>query len=109
MKELIGSEKQVKWANEIRAAYVRWFDLAMTELDEDIRDEDNDEEDIEELVAKKERIEAAFAGILDSQTSAAWWIDRRTTDPAIVAGSVYKPSYLNAISSLVRKSARFSR
>lgn len=102
MKNLTGSEKQIAWANEIRANYTRWYDLAIADLDDDIADTENDEETIEDLTEQKDRIVSAFARILDEKTSAAWWIDHRASDPAVAAGSCYKPDYLSPILRLAK-------
>ena len=103
MKTLTGTEKQIAWAEKIRSEYLKWFDLAVAELDDDINDEDNDAETIEELKKDKAELVAAFSAVIEQKDSASWWIDRRTTDPAVVAGNFYKPSYLPAIRRLLRK------
>lgn len=106
MKELIGTEKQIKWAADIRSNMIRWYELAIAEIDADIADEDNDPEDIEELKERRERIVSGFSKIVESIDSASWWIDHRVADPARAAGSVYKPSYLVTVQQFVKRGLR---
>lgn len=103
---LTGSEKQIAWAEQIRSAYINWMDKAVEEIDEDIADENNVPEDIEELKERKASMIASFSTIVETKSSASWWINNRTTDPQVVAGGVYKPSYLAAIRKLIRTASR---
>ena len=106
MKELAGTPKQIAWANDIRSDMIRWYDLAIAELDEDIADEDNAPEVIEELTERRDQIVAGFSRIIDDIGSASWWIDHRCVDPARVAGIMYKPSYLYTVQQFVKRGVR---
>ena len=106
MMELIGTEKQIAWAEQIRSDMVRWYEAALTELDADICDEENDPEDVAELQDRREQLTAGFSRIIDNADSASWWIDHRCVDPARAAGSMYKPSYLATVEQFVRKAGR---
>lgn len=106
LANLTGSEKQIAWAEDIRRNYVTWYEMALDEIDADIADEDNEEEDIAELTTEKASMVAAFARVIETHSSASWWIEHRTTDPKVVAGACYKPSYLSAIRKLIRTADR---
>lgn len=102
MKELIGTEKQISWANKIRNDYMNWYDHAIESMDEDIADDENTPEDIAELTEQKTEIVDKFARILGEKTSAAWWIDHHSADPAVAAGITFKPDYLSPIVRLTK-------
>ena len=106
MKKLAGTTKQIAWANDIRSDMIRWYDLAIAEIDEDIADEDNAPEDIEKLTERREQLVAGFSRIIDSIDSASWWIDHRCEDPARAAGIMYKPSYLATVQQFVKRGVR---
>lgn len=106
MKELIGTEKQIRWAADIRSNMISWYELAIAEIDADIADEDNDPEDIEELKERREQIVSGFAKIIETIGSAAWWIDHRVADPEKFAGSMYKPQYLYTVQQFVKRGVR---
>ncbi len=61
MATLIGSEKQVAWAESIRCAMISAVEKANDKL--------------------SEKQKAAWEEILEVRDSAAWWIDRRSTSP----------------------------
>lgn len=63
LPELIGSEKQVAWANTIRVK-------AVEQLDIEIESEDNE--------SKKKQLSDASQYIMQNKTKASWWIDTRT-------------------------------
>lgn len=106
MKELIGTEKQIAWASKIRDDMIRWYDLALAELDEDIADEDNPEEDIAELKERREQIVAGFSKIVETVDSASWWIDNRVADPTKLYTGFYKPQYLSTIQQFIKRGVR---
>lgn len=70
---LTGSEKQIRWATQIRATMMSRLHEAAEKLPED------QQELMSRVVAAVER-----------QTSAAWWIDRRDKPASHIAGEVAK-------------------
>lgn len=76
LPELKGSDKQVQWANQIRAAKL---DDARHRAAVDFESIDNDPEwDAEEKAGRKKRAQDAVDR-LHAQSSAGWWIDRRSS------------------------------
>ena len=79
MNTLIGSEKQIKWANEIRNAF-------MSECNRQIEnaqkwtDPSDDAETIARRSARIERVNLAIE-VAGKITKAAYWIDFRTDGP----------------------------
>lgn len=60
MVELTGSEKQVKWANDIRAIYMEYVETAKAEV---------------EKVNKRNLDFSGFFTMVEEQTSAKFWIE----------------------------------
>jgi len=81
MKELTGTEKQIRWAEDIRTGIVDIYNRALAHIDYNLSDED-DASYIEEFTQRRERYVRQFAEILDTKTSAAWWIEHRVS-PAL--------------------------
>jgi len=76
MKELTGTEKQIRWAEDIRAGIVDMYNHALAHIDYNLADED-DASYIEEFTQRRERYVRQFSEILETKTAAAWWIDHR--------------------------------
>lgn len=66
LPELTGSEKQIKWAESLRAKFI---DQANAMLEKH-----------PSPAASEKRFIDAVAKVLDDQTTAAWWIDSREDD-----------------------------
>ena len=66
LPELTGSEKQIKWAESMRAKFI---DQANAMLEKH-----------PSPAASEKRFIDAVAKVLDDQTTAAWWIDSREDD-----------------------------
>jgi hypothetical protein len=66
LPELTGSEKQIKWAESLRAKFI---DQANAMLEKH-----------PSPAASEKRFIDAVAKVLDDQTTAAWWIDSRDDD-----------------------------
>lgn len=77
MKQLTGTEKQIRWAEDIRSGIVNMYEGALAHIDYELTDDGLSEEEIEAFTQRRERYVREFAEILDSKTSAAWWIDHR--------------------------------
>lgn len=106
MKELIGTEKQIKWAADIRSNMIRWYELAIAEIDEDIEDEEDIAEVVAELKERREQIVSGFSKIIETVDSASWWIDHRVSDPGKAYAGFYKPSYLATVEPFVKRGVR---
>ena len=63
---MTGSEKQIKWASDIRTNLLRWIEKAKSEVPAE----------------KHAQLEAMFSRVLD-QADAGWWIDNLQTVPEI--------------------------
>jgi hypothetical protein len=81
MNELVGTEKQVNWANAIRAEKMRAIDAELEWFygtgRKQLKDGKISQEQFDATVSTLETAKAKVA----SQTAATWWIDRRETLP----------------------------
>ena len=81
MNELVGTEKQVKWANAIRAEKMRLIEADLNTFFSQGRKQLSDgklsQAQFDQTVTTLETAKAKVA----SQTAATWWIDRRETLP----------------------------
>lgn len=75
MTEMTGTEKQVKWAEDIRAEYVRKFDLLRDEYETLAKRAIAAGKATEEIAQQgREKLEGQIAVAL-ARTEAKWWID----------------------------------
>lgn len=74
MKKLTGTEKQIVWANDIRAELVRVITAEIDKTDEKVSKHPRIAERLREEARVSER---ALTWLLDNATSASWWIDNR--------------------------------
>lgn len=74
MKNLIGTEKQVTWANEIRSALIN---VINSEIEEYRVKAENKPERADRIMEKAAISERALAWVLDNAVNASWWIDNR--------------------------------
>lgn len=77
MKQLTGTEKQIRWAEDLRSRIVDMHEHALAHIDYELSDDGLSEEEIEAFTQRRERYVREFAEILGAATSAAWWIDHR--------------------------------
>ena len=81
MKELIGSEKQIRWAEDIRRNAMEHYANEIAEFDETIAEavEDDDREWADGITKKRDLVVEMYEK-LESASSAGWWIDMRGRD-----------------------------
>lgn len=87
--ELTGSEKQIKWANEIRAKFLADLDTYVAETVSRAGGAISIGKADTEIVGDISDIFARFRDRLASQGQAAWWIDQRQ-------GSFFSPKLMFA-------------
>lgn len=73
-----GTEKQVLWAEKIRAAAADMFNDYFEDIDSDISDPDTDDDDRAEMIEQRMNAQQALEWIMEND-SAAWWIEHRYT------------------------------
>lgn len=109
MKQLTGTEKQIRWAEDIRSGIVNMYDGALAHIDYELSDDGLSEEEIEAFTQRRERYVREFAKILDAKTAAAWWIDHRVT-PVIRSSMDNDLSYqidcADRFDTFIRRAAR---
>ena len=83
MTRLIGSEKQIRWAEDIRKTVMDHYSSEIDEYNETIAEamEDNDQEWADRIAIKRDLV-VEMCEVLETVTSAGWWIDMRGRDCA---------------------------
>lgn len=74
---LVGSPKQIVWAEQIRADYMESSAKAFDEILEKIRRRKEAGKDVEALELGAKRFDATRTFLLTTEKSAHWWIDNR--------------------------------
>lgn len=81
MQTLTGSEKQVAWAETVRADLLAQVDATIAKMDAANPNPDDKGRAVrEQVIAARER--------MSRQTSAAWWLDHRSDSPQMVLKSL---------------------
>ena len=76
MTNLTGSEKQIKWAEDIRARCLDKFQDRIADLNGTIEEAiEIEDQEWEESLTKKRDAAMEVRGVLETVSSAAWWID----------------------------------
>lgn len=88
LPKLRGSEKQITWAEHIRAELLESMEKSVEEARECVNGLDEGEE--KDRCIKLLRIFEQILIQVRNETSAAWWIDKRFRDGCIVMGEIYR-------------------
>lgn len=94
MATLVGTPKQITWAEQLREKYIQRMDEEWNEMREELaRTEESGHGDSKHANILRndiKRFDATRTYILRNVSSASWWIDKRGTFAKYVLGEFYK-------------------